>query len=174
MGKAPATSNQEDSEDWNSLEKHLRPPERKKLLAIYFVVIVAALATLGFRYYLYDSRNRQFVSTSPDEMNGFIRFTSHAWATPSATTVSNITLTIRSIGVWSEGLSIISVTVNNATGVTVKETNGTTATFPKAMAKDSPWSFVVSISGNFQRGTEYSFMGVTSKGGDFWTFITAP
>jgi hypothetical protein len=103
-----------------------------------------------------------------------ITYTGYAWATPSGTTVSNITLTIKNTG--PAELSVATVRVDgSSTGVTVKETSGATVTWPKAMAKCAEWSFVVSITGGFSRGTQYNFMVVTSKGNQFGPYVvTAP
>ncbi|MEM2102454.1 MAG: hypothetical protein QXM22_02940 [Candidatus Bathyarchaeia archaeon] len=163
MGKAPATSNQEDSEDWNSLEKHLRPPERKKLLAIYFIVIVA-LATLGFCFYLWDSWNRQlvFAPIAPEQ----IACTGYAWATPGTATVPSITITIRNAGLAD--LSIVEWRVD-----------GDAATAnpapPQALTKGSSMTFTITSAGNFTRGIQYNFMVVTSMGNQFGPYsLTAP
>jgi len=131
------------------------------LIAVTVAVSIAVAAWMGALTFSFTTTEQ-------------IIYTGNAWATPSGTTVSNITLTIKNTGPAESSIASVKVD-GTTTGVTVKETNGAAVTFPKAMAKGVEWSFVVIITGNFQRGTQYSFTVVTSKGAPFGPYtLTAP
>jgi len=131
------------------------------LIAVTVAVSIAVAAWMGALTFSFTTTEQ-------------ITYTAYAWATPSGTTVSNITLTIKNTG--PAELSIAAVRVDGTTtGVTVKETNGASVTFPKAMAKGAEWSLVVIKTGGYQRGTQYNFMVVTSKGNQFGPYtLTTP
>ncbi|MEM2102423.1 MAG: archaellin/type IV pilin N-terminal domain-containing protein [Candidatus Bathyarchaeia archaeon] len=131
------------------------------LIAVTVAVSIAVAAWVGALTFSFTTTEQ-------------ITYTGYAWATPGSTTVSNITLTIKNTGPAESSIASVKVD-GTTTGVTVKETNGNSVTFPKTMAKGAEWSFVVSITGGFQRGTQYSFMVVTSKGAQFGPYtLTSP
>jgi hypothetical protein len=154
------------------MKKLLKSRKALSTVVTFFIIWILIAATIAVSFI--------FIAWWNPPLTGYpmqieqISYTDYAWATPSGTTISNITLTIKNTG--NKDLFIASITVNGtATGVTVKETNGATVTFPRYVNKGSTWSFVVSISGSFQRGTQYNFMVVTSKGNQFGPYtLTAP
>jgi len=131
------------------------------LIAVTVAVSIAVAAWMGALTFSFTTTEQ-------------ITYTGYAWATPSGTTVANITLTIKNTGPAESSIGSVKVD-GTTTGVTVKETNGAAVTFPKPLAKGAEWSFVVSITGNFTRGTQYSFVVVTSKGTPFGPYtLTSP
>jgi flagellin-like protein len=131
------------------------------LIAVTVAVSIAVAAWMGALTFTFTNTEQ-------------ITFTGYSWASPGTTTVANITISIKNTG--ASDLSVAEIRVDGtATGVTVKTTGGVTVTFPEAMAKGTSKTYVVSITGSFQRGTQYSFMVVTSKGNQFGPYTqTAP
>jgi len=131
------------------------------LIAVTVAVSIAVAAWMGALTF-------QFTNTEQ------ITFTGYSWTSPGSTTVANITITIKNTG--ASDLSVAEIRVDGtSTGVTVKTTAGATVTFPDAVAKGTSKTYVISKTGQFTRGTQYSFMVVTSKGNQFGPYVqTAP
>ena len=131
------------------------------LIAVTVAVSIAVAAWMGALTFTFTNTEQ-------------ITFTGYSWASPGTTTVANITISIKNTG--ASDLSVAEIRVDGtSTGVTVKTTEGATVTFPDAMAKGAPKTYVISITGSFQRGTQYSFMVITAKGNQFGPYTqTAP
>ena len=131
------------------------------LIAVTVAVSIAVAAWMGALTFTFTNTEQ-------------ITFTGYSWASPGTTTVANITISIKNTG--SSDLSIAEIRVDGtSTGVTVKTTAGVAVTFPDALAKGASKTYVVSITGSFQRGTQYNFMVVTAKGNQFGPYTqTAP
>ena len=133
------------------------------LIAVTVAVSIAVAAWMGALTFSFTTTEQ-------------ITYTAYAWAAPTGTpsTVAYINLTIQNTG--PAELSIASVRVDGKTsGVTVKDTAGVTATLPQGLMKGYSVSYTVSITGNFQRGTQYNFMVVTAKGNQFGPYtLTTP
>jgi flagellin-like protein len=131
------------------------------LIAVTVAVSIAVAAWMGALTFTFTNTEQ-------------ITFTGYSWASPGTSTVANITITIKNTG--ATDLSIAEIRVDGtSTGVTVKTTGGATVTFPDAVAKGASKTYVISKTGSFMRGTQYSFMVVTSKGNQFGPYTqTAP
>jgi flagellin-like protein len=131
------------------------------LIAVTVAVSIAVAAWMGALTFSFTNTEQ-------------ITYTGYAWASPGASTVSNITITIKNTGATDLSISEIRID-GSTTGVTVKTTGGATVTFPDAMAKGASKTYVVIRTGGYTRGTQYNFMVVTSKGNQFGPYTqTAP
>jgi len=134
------------------------------LIAVTVAVSIAVAAWMGALTFSFTTTEQ-------------ITYTGYAWAAPSGTpsVVTYINLTIKNTG--PAELSVAAVRVDgSSTGVTVLDYDtGQAVSWSKAMPKGDDWSFRVSISSNYARGTQYNFMVVTSKGTQFGPYtLTAP
>jgi flagellin-like protein len=126
------------------------------LIAVTVAVSIAVAAWMGALTFSFTNTEQ-------------ITFTGYAWASPGASTVSNITITIKNTG--ASDLSVSEVRVDGSTtGITTPD-----MATPYALVKGASKTFTVVKSGGFQRGTQYNFMVVTSKGNQFGPYVqTAP
>jgi len=104
-------------------------------------------------------------------------FISHAWASPSGSTISYINITVKNTG--SVDLSIAEVKVdNNAMPYSALKFDGTQASstnMPWSLEKGHEVKITITPSGGFTRGTTYNFYVRTSRGNVFGPYtIPAP
>jgi hypothetical protein len=124
--------------------------------------VTIAVFTEDKMYYREVDSEVTFIFTNTEQ----ITFTGYSWGSPGTTTVPYMLITIKNTG--ASDLSVSEVRVD---GVTANH-NGT---FPYALAKGYSVALNITRTGNYARGTQYSFMVITAKGNQFGPYTqTAP
>jgi flagellin-like protein len=102
-----------------------------------------------------------------------ISFLNYAWASPSASTIANITITIKNTG--SVDLSVAEVKVDNTviSASNLRFNGNSQQSLPYSLPKGSEVSITIIYA--FQRGTTYNFYVRTSRGNVFGPYtLPAP
>ncbi|MDH7556988.1 MAG: hypothetical protein QHH18_00070 [Candidatus Bathyarchaeota archaeon] len=101
-----------------------------------------------------------------------ITFTGYTWASPSGTTIANITIKVKNTG--ATDLSIAEVKVDSdVIAIANLRFDGAAATLPYSLTKGT--EVQITIIKDFTRGVQYNFYVTTSKGHEFGPYtLPAP